>query len=438
MASASATAYLVATFVASMALYHLVPIYDDLTVAFFQHLSLPQQVSIFALFFIVIFVSVTAIASNIGTGTGRSRSVTVKRSTDYPLAAIEAAPNDTEKFKCLFPIIKQDILQYIKSENELCDEGIQWLDEMMEYSVPGGKLNRGTTVLAVNRSMNRSVSTTDVARAAVAGWTIELLQAFFLVADDIMDDSLTRRGQPCWYKLPNVKMIAINDSFLLESFVFTILKLHFGNEPYYHDLVELLIDVTQKTEIGQLLDLTSQAMNATKLDLTRFTVERYKSIVKYKTAFYSFYLPVAMGMIMAGIPYDSNAPEYQQAKKICCLMGEYFQIQDDYLDCYGLPEQIGKVGTDIQDKKCSWLVVEALKICTAEQRKVIENNYGVWDDKKVATIKQLYRDLNLEQLFMSYEEQSYLEIQKELEHISPKVPKEVYLIFLDKIYKRAK
>lgn len=76
-----------------------------------------------------------------------------------------------------------------------------------------------------------------------------------------------------------------------------------------------------------------------------------------------------MAMLMAGIKEEAA---FKNAQAILIEMGVFFQVQDDYLDCYGDPEVIGKIGTDIQDNKCGWLVVQALARATPEQRKILE------------------------------------------------------------------
>jgi farnesyl diphosphate synthase len=83
----------------------------------------------------------------------------------------------------------------------------------------------------------------------------------------------------------------------------------------------LVMQTTHQTAHGQLLDLTTAPPGTT--DLSKFTVNNYMRIVTFKTAYYSFYLPVACGMLISGI---TDASAFQAAKDILLIMGQYFQV----------------------------------------------------------------------------------------------------------------
>ncbi|XP_065758634.1 farnesyl pyrophosphate synthase isoform X2 [Muntiacus reevesi] len=314
-------------------------------------------------------------------------------------------------------------------------DAVTRLKEVLEYNAIGGKYNRGLTVVVTFRELvePRKQDADSLQRALTVGWCVELLQAFFLVSDDIMDSSLTRRGQTCWYQKPGIGLDAINDAFLLESSIYRLLKLYCREQPYYLDLIELFLQSSYQTEIGQTLDLITAPQH--NVDLGRFTEKRYKSIVKYKTAFYSFYLPVAAAMYMAGI---NGEKEHANAKKILLEMGEFFQIQDDYLDLFGDPSVTGKIGTDIQDNKCSWLVVQCLQRASPEQRQILQENYGQKEAEKVARVKALYEEMNLSAVYMQYEEDSYSHIMGLIEQYAAPLPPAIFLGLAQKIYKRKK
>jgi len=311
------------------------------------------------------------------------------------------------------------------------------LNKLLQYTVPGGKMNRGLSVPHTYSILVPQCQRRDLELASVLGWTVELLQAFFLVADDIMDGSITRRGAPCWYKQTGVGLAAFNDSLILETCVYSLLRQYFRSEPYYLHLLENMLEVTKFTTYGQSLD-TMSANNFTLVrgqedSLESFTMERYTAIVKYKTSFYSFYLPVAMAMNMAGY---TDPRLYEKAREIFLDIGHYFQVTDDYLDCFGDPEVIGKIGTDIQDGKCSWLIVKALEAGSPEDIKVLAQHYGSHQEEDISIIKNLYNKLNIQQQFKLYEQEFYMSVIEKINSVNDDFPKEVFTAFLEKVYKR--
>ncbi|XP_046574693.1 farnesyl pyrophosphate synthase-like [Haliotis rubra] len=341
--------------------------------------------------------------------------------------------SELEEFDSIFPDLVDGLTKIGLKDAEISD-AMKWFKEVSEYNVPFGKKNRGMSVAMSYQSFVPDASQEDLKRARILGWCVEWLQAFFLVADDLMDKSVTRRGKPCWYKRENVGTIAVNDSFYLEAALYQILKKHFRHLPYYTSILELFHDTTMQTVIGQCLDLTTAPPEGT-VDFKGYTLDRYSAIVKYKTAFYSFYLPVALAMYMAGI---SDEASHANAKTILLQMGHFFQVQDDFLDCYGDPEVIGKIGTDIEDNKCGWLVVQALNRANDSQRKLLEENYGQHDPEKVKKVKEVFRELNLQKVYTDYEESSYNDLSVLIGKCAGNLPEEVFRDFAKKIYKRQK
>ncbi|AMD20362.1 HDL382Wp [Eremothecium sinecaudum] len=347
--------------------------------------------------------------------------------------------DNRRKFLDVFPSLVNQLTHALRQYG-IPNDAIDWYEKSLLYNTPGGKLNRGlsvvdTYVILKGFSSPSELPDEEYHKIALLGWCVELLQAYFLVADDMMDKSITRRGQPCWYRLDEVGDMAINDAFMLEAAIYCLLKANFRNESYYVNLLEVLHDVTFQTEVGQLLDLMTAP--ETMVDLSKFSLERHSYIVIFKTAYYSFYLPVALAMYGAGV---NDERDFLQAKEVLLPLGEYFQIQDDYLDCFGSPEEIGKIGTDIQDNKCSWVINAALKLCSPEQRKILDQNYGRKDDECEKKCKQVFYDLKLDKVYEKYEVQVAQKLREKIEQIdeSRGFKREVLYAFLDKVYKRKK
>lgn len=110
-----------------------------------------------------------------------------------------------------------------------------------------------------------------------------------------------------------------------------------------------------------------------------------------------------------------------------------------------MPEQIGKIGTDILDNQCSWCVNIALAVCTPEQRKNLDENYGRKDSECERRVKEMFKspEVDLRKWYAEYDERVYGELAGmtvEITVVEGKgtLKREVFKGFLDKTYNRTK
>ena len=355
-----------------------------------------------------------------------------------------------QNFKDKFTEIKNTIINHIY-QNGATKKHCDYFEEMLSVTCLGGKHIRGMTIYEIVHYLAYHNSKTEIEfqkycdNAIICGWILEIMQAHFLVIDDVMDESITRRGKPCWYKYPGVnKTMAICDGLFLMPCYMYLIKYYFSNNPdLKNSLLDLLFQTELKTCLGQFYDISSmideKELNPhIPLKFTStyegFTEETYNRIVEYKTVFYTFFCPLEISKFICAKWIKSNIC----IKEFSFHMGHYFQVTDDYLDCFVDPETSRKIGTDIQDQKCTWLAIQFLSNATRDDINLWIKNYGSWEDKKVEVIKHLYIKYNLPNIYSMYQQKVKNKIETLLDKMNDIDPMFTHSIkrIWKKIYKR--
>ncbi|MFC7406088.1 polyprenyl synthetase family protein [Georgenia alba] len=250
---------------------------------------------------------------------------------------------------------------------------------------------------------------TDVRAPAVvlAGSALELFQAAALVHDDVMDDSLVRRGVPAahrafaathrdrgWLGDPDqhglAGAIVLGDVLL----AFSAAEMHdaaAAAEPASGARAHRVYDaMTAEVAIGQYLDVRSQALPWPRAG-DGGAVDRALQVVRHKSARYSVEHPLVLGALLGG----AGSRLLDQLRAIGLPLGEAFQLRDDVLGVFGDPSVTGKpAGDDLREGKRTVLLAMTLDRADEDGRALIRDRIGAPDlgAEDVAGLQQLMRD----------------------------------------------
>jgi geranylgeranyl diphosphate synthase, type I len=215
---------------------------------------------------------------------------------------------------------------------------------------------------------------------ARVGAAFEILHAFALFHDDVMDASETRRGEPTTHARATAQHVAQGWAGEARRFGEGVAILVGDLAHVYADALldgvpdpvrTLWHEVRIEVNVGQYLDILASAQRDRR-------IERAERICRYKSAKYTIERPLHLGVLLArpeatSIDDPAVSGLLGTMSRYGLPLGDAFQLRDDVMGAFGDSATTGKpVGDDLREGKPTALLAISYERADARQRRVLE------------------------------------------------------------------
>ena len=241
----------------------------------------------------------------------------------------------------------------------------------------GGKRLRPVLVMAACEACGGTKE-----QAMPAALAVELFHNFTLMHDDIMDEAPLRRGQATVHEKWDDNLAILSGDALHVMACEALL-----DAPA--DALPSLLRMYHRTALevceGQEQDMAFETRDTVAL-------EEYMEMIRLKTS-----VLLAAALDMGGGSARADEATREALYEFGLHVGLAFQLQDDYLDAFGNPENFGKqVGGDILADKKTFLLIRALDKAQGADLDALQAELGQKRDGKVGRVLDLYRHLGVD------------------------------------------
>jgi len=250
----------------------------------------------------------------------------------------------------IFAPAQEPLAQFEVSFAEILHSQIPLAEQVVRYiSALKGKRMRPLMVF-LSSQLHGAVNQKSIGAAIV----VELLHTATLVHDDVVDNSVLRRGKPTVNHLWDNRISVLVGDLLFSRTLTAVLDLH------DQAALGILSETANRITEGELMQLERGQ---------EYTLEEadYFDLVAKKTA-----ALFSASCELGALAVTADAGARQRMKLFGEHLGIAFQIKDDLLDYMGEIDKLGKpVGNDIRENKITLPLIYALNQADVKTRDAI-------------------------------------------------------------------